>query len=120
MMTNPNTAIAQQWLDAFNAHDLETLLALYAEDAAHYSPKLKLLKPHTEGLIKGRAAMRDWWKDALQRLPSLHYEVARLTADTTRVFMEYTRQVAGEADLSVAEVLEIKDGKIIASRVYHG
>jgi hypothetical protein len=34
--------------------------------------------------------------------------------------MEYMRQVEGEADLLVAEVLEIKDGKIVFSRVYHG
>jgi hypothetical protein len=34
--------------------------------------------------------------------------------------MEYTRQVAGEADMLVAEVLEIKEGRIVFSRVYHG
>jgi hypothetical protein len=34
--------------------------------------------------------------------------------------MEYIRQVPGEADILVAEVLEIKGDKIIASRVYHG
>jgi hypothetical protein len=34
--------------------------------------------------------------------------------------MEYTRQVEGEEDMLVAEVLEIKDGKIVFSRVYHG
>jgi hypothetical protein len=42
------------------------------------------------------------------------------TANENRVFMEYTRQVAGENDLLVAEVLEIKEGKIVFSRVYHG
>jgi hypothetical protein len=34
--------------------------------------------------------------------------------------MEYTRTVNGESDLLVAEVLDIKEDKIIASRVYHG
>jgi hypothetical protein len=34
--------------------------------------------------------------------------------------MEYIRLVTGESDLLVAEVLEIKENKIIASRVYHG
>lgn len=34
--------------------------------------------------------------------------------------MEYTRKVEKEPDMLVAEVLEIKDGLIIASRVYHG
>jgi hypothetical protein len=34
--------------------------------------------------------------------------------------MEYIRTVAGEEEMLVAEVLEIKANKIIASRVYHG
>jgi hypothetical protein len=46
--------------------------------------------------------------------------VTALTADDRQVFMEYIRQVAGEEDLSVGEVLVISDGVIVASRVYHG
>jgi hypothetical protein len=34
--------------------------------------------------------------------------------------MEYTRTVATEPDMQVGEVLEINEGKIINSRVYHG
>ena len=34
--------------------------------------------------------------------------------------MEYIRQVDNEDDMLVAEVLEVKNGKIILSRVYHG
>ena len=111
--------IAHQGLAAFNAHDLEALLALYDEDALHYSPKLKLHMPETEGYIKGKAALRTWWADAFERLPGLRYLLTNLTAGEQSVFMEYTRQLPGEADMLVAEVLEI-DKKIIASRVYHG
>jgi hypothetical protein len=46
--------IAIQWFDAFNHHDLELLLALYDEDAEHYSPKLKVRLPETKGLLKGK------------------------------------------------------------------
>jgi ketosteroid isomerase-like protein len=119
-MKTDTSTIARQWIDAFNDHDLERLLSLYALDAVHFSPKLKLRHPETEGLIKGRAALHAWWQDALQRLPSLHYQLVRLTAADDHVFMEYTRQVTGEEDMAVAEVLEIKDGLIVASRVYHG
>lgn len=118
--TNNNKSIATKWFKAFNEHALEDLLSLYDENARHYSPKLKQRQPETNGLITGKAALRSWWQDAFDRLPSLRYEVVKLTADNEQVFMEYTRHVTGEADLSVGEVLEIKNGSIVFSRVYHG
>ena len=111
--------IAIKWFEAFNHHDLERLLSLYDEEAEHYSPKLKVRQPETNGLIQGKPALRAWWKDAFDRLPTLKYDVVKLTADGEQVFMEYTRFVEGEEPLSVGEVLEIENGKIVASRVYH-
>lgn len=115
-----NIGIAKMWLKCFNEHQLENLLALYDEQAIHFSPKLKLHRPETNGLIKGKASLRDWWKDAFQRLPELHYREVSLTANEYRVFMEYTRIVPGEPEMNVAEVLEIENGLIVRSRVYHG
>lgn len=118
-MSSPLT-IAKLWLNAFNEHNLEVLLDLYADDAQHFSPKLKIRQPETNGLIIGKDAMRTWWQDAFERLPDLVYREEQLTANNNRVFMEYTRIVGGEPNMSVAELLEIKNGKIIFSRVYHG
>ena len=112
--------IAKLWLKAFNEHNLENLLALYDDNAEHFSPKLKIRKPETNGLIKGKAAMRTWWQDAFDRLPSLKYLEISITANDERVFMEYTRIVSGEENMNVAEMLEIKNELIIASHVYHG
>ena len=120
MSATTNRTIANRWFTAFNAHDLEALLSLYAEDAQHFSPKLKARHPETEGLIRGKEALRTWWRDAFDRLPSLRYEVVKLTADEEQVFMEYIRHVQGEEDLRVGEVLEVEGGAIIASRVNHG
>ncbi|BCY27543.1 nuclear transport factor 2 family protein [Flavobacterium okayamense] len=119
-MSNQLQSIAIKWFDAFNSKNLDKLLDLYDDEAQHFSPKLKIRQPETKGLIIGKQSMRTWWQDAFDRLPTLHYKVTSLTANTDRVFMEYIRQVEGEDDMLVAEVLEIKDDKIIFSRVYHG
>ncbi len=119
-MNNDLLHIARQWLSAFNEHNLEKLLALYAQDAVHYSPKLKLRHPETNGLIKGKENLHAWWKDAFDRLPTLQYKATSLTANSERVFMEYVRLVKGEESMLVAEVLEINDNLIVSSRVYHG
>jgi len=115
-----NLEIAKAWLKAFNEHHLENLLALYDENAEHFSPKLKIRRPESQGLITGKVAMHDWWRDAFERLPSLSYKEVTITANDDRVFMEYLRTVDGESNYMVAEVLEIAKGKIIKSRVYHG
>lgn len=114
-----NTSIAHSWFEAFNAHNLEKLLSLYDEEAQHFSPKLKVRHPETKGLITGKNALRIWWQEAFDRLPTLHYKVTSLTSSPERVFMEYVRIVEGEDEMLIAEVLEIKEEKIIASRVYH-
>jgi ketosteroid isomerase-like protein len=120
MTTQQNLSIAHKWFDAFNNHNLEQLLSLYDEDAEHFSPKLKIKKPETNGLVKGKPALSDWWQSAFESIPTLHYRVTSLTADADRVFMEYVRTVENESEMLVAEVLEIKEGKIVFSRVYHG
>ena len=119
MRTEDLNSIATKWFAAFNEHNLENLLALYDDKAEHYSPKLKLRHPETQGLIKGKAALRAWWKDAFDRLPSLQYEVVRLTPHDDRVFMEYIRHVENEEDIYVGEMLEVRDGLIVASAVFH-
>ena len=119
MVTQKNLSIAHAWFEAFNAHNLEKLLSLYDEDAEHFSPKLKLRHPETNGLVIGKNALREWWSDSFNRLPSLKYKVTSLTANSDRVFMEYLRIVDNEESMMVAEVLEIKEGVIVASRVYH-
>jgi hypothetical protein len=120
MTIDANKIIALKWFEAFNSKNLENLLSLYHMKAKHYSPKLKIRKPETEGWINGKQELRLWLKDAFDRLPTLHYQVTCLTADSDKVFMEYIRIVIGEEDILVAEVLEIKDGLIVTSRVYHG
>ena len=81
--------------------------------SAHASPK-------ATSRTRRVRSLRSWWADAFKRLPSLRYKVTKLTADEEQVFMEYIRHVEGEEDLRVGEVLEIRDGLIVASRVYHG
>lgn len=120
MIIDKNKQIARDWIAAFNNKKLDQLLNLYHDNALHYSPKLKARKPETHGLIKGKETLRAWWHEAFERLPQLHYKLIKLTADEEQVFIEYIRQVPGEDDLNVGEVLEIKNGVIIASRVYHG
>jgi ketosteroid isomerase-like protein len=113
--------LAHEWLKAFNAKNLDALLALYADDCEHTSPKIRALHPQTGGKLKGKAALRAWWDDAFKRLPGLTYEATFVTVDAKAAVLEYVRHVPDEPPMFVAEVFELgAKGLISRSRVYHG
>jgi ketosteroid isomerase-like protein len=120
MSAAANEALARAWLDAFNRHDVQALVALYAEDATHTSPKIRVLHPETGGRLVGHEALLRWWTEANRRLPGLSYELLHVTASDERVFLEYLRHAPREPPMPVAEAFDVKDGRITASRVYHG
>lgn len=121
-MPNPilHEGIGREWIEAFNAHDVPRLVALYAPDAVHSSPKLRARSPETEGLVRGTEAIGAWWRDAIARTPSLRYELVSATANHSRVIVEYVRHADGDAPLPVLELFEIREGLIVASKVFHG
>ena len=120
MSTEQNLRIARAWARAFNAHDVDGILALYAEDATHTSPKIRALHPDTGGKLVGKAAIDAWWRAAIGRTPGLRYEETAITANDERVILEYTRVADGEAPMLVAEAFDVKNGLVVASRVFHG
>src|SRR4051812_45713979 len=120
MSVADNERIGRAWMDAFNAHDVDALVALYAEDATHTSPKIRALHPDTGGKLRGREALSAWWRDSNARIPGLRYELTALTANAERVIVEYVRHATGQPPMPVAEAFDIRNGKIVASRVFHG
>lgn len=120
MSASQNAEIGRRWIAAFNAYDVDALVALYAEDATHTSPKIRALHPETGGRLIGRAQLKAWWEDANRRLPNLRYELTTITADDDRVFVEYLRHAPDGPAMPCAEVFEVRGGRIVASRVYHG
>jgi hypothetical protein len=112
--------VVTTWLTAFNDGDADAMVALYAEDAVHTSPKLRSARPETDGRLVGRTAMRRWWLDAFGRPPTISYELVRMITDDHLVVIEYLRHRPGEATIEVAEVFEIQAGLIVRSHVYHG
>jgi ketosteroid isomerase-like protein len=115
-----SVSLAKKWVEAFNTKNLDGLLALYTDDCEHTSPKLRQQNPESQGRVLGKAALYAWWDDAFKRLPGLQYELLSITASADRVFIEYTRHSPAEPPMAIAEVFDIRDGKIRASRVYHG
>jgi hypothetical protein len=68
-------AIAREWVDAFNKHDLERVLSHYSDDIQLVSPfYLQFTAGHTDEL-NGISELRHYFGTALQRYPELRFSL---------------------------------------------
>jgi hypothetical protein len=103
---NSASRFAQQWVDAWNAHDLDAVLAHFADDVVFTSPVAAQVTPESGGMLRGKAALRAYWSAALARIPDLHFEVVGVYAGVEHVVINYRNHVGG----LVGEVLRMRDG----------
>lgn len=68
-------AFALEWVEAWNAHDIERVLSHYAEDVAFHSPFIAIFADEASGHLLGKAALRTYWAAALEKLPDLRFEL---------------------------------------------
>lgn len=66
---------AQDWVEAWNAHDLDRVLAHFTPDAVFVSPKAVAVTGDPSGRVVGAQAMRAYWTEGLRRSPNLRFEL---------------------------------------------
>ena len=66
MPTPDPKSYADQWVRAWNAHDIEAVLDHFADDVVFTSPVAARVVPESEGVVRGKAALRDYWTAALK------------------------------------------------------
>ncbi|KMQ65452.1 CbbQ/NirQ/NorQ/GpvN family protein [Chryseobacterium angstadtii] len=80
---------AEEWMNAWNSHDLEEILSHYAEDIEITTPMIKLAAGGTESTLKGKKAVREYWRKVLDKFPDLHFELIQSTAGVDSVALFY-------------------------------
>lgn len=108
-VTPDAVAFAEQWVDAWNAHDVEAVLQHFDDDVVFTSPVAAKLLPETAGVIHGKPALRDYWTRALQRIANLRFAVEGVYEGVDTVVIAYRNQDGG----LVSEVLRFSDGLVI-------
>ena len=110
------TALGQQWIAAWNSHDLERVLALYAEDSEMTSDKIPLLGLDASGTLHGKQRLREYWGLALQRLPNLHFDLIDVYVSPDSLVVFYIN----ERGQKICEYLRVDaDGKIRQGSANH-
>ena len=68
------TAFADHWIEAWNNHDLDSILSHYTDDFEMSSPVIVESMGELTGKLKGKTSVREYWAKALARYPELHFE----------------------------------------------
>lgn len=68
-------SFAQDWLSAWNSHDLEKILEHYADDFEMTSPLIIERMGVLSGTLKGKDAIGAYWRIGLSSQPPLHFEL---------------------------------------------
>jgi ketosteroid isomerase-like protein len=110
----------EEWIEAWNAFDVERVLALFAEDAVFSSPKAAALTG--SGFVRGKDALRAYWGTAKSRIRSLRFTLDRFALDPVagEIVIVYEAAIDGERKRA-CEFFRMNDaGEIAAGEAMYG
>jgi ketosteroid isomerase-like protein len=88
-MSSSPQDFAREWVEAWNSHDLARILSHYEEDVTLISPRAKLVLGVADGAVRGKAALGDYLRAALVKVPDLKFTLDRVFAGVDSVVIEF-------------------------------
>jgi len=107
--------LADHWVRAWNSHDLDRIMAHYADDVVLISPVAVKLLGEPSGRVTGTAALRAYFERGLAAYPSLKFELVDLMWGVDSVVFYYVNQQGSKT----GEYMEVgasgKISKVVAN-----
>lgn len=112
-------AHAEAWIAAWNAHDVEEVLKPWSEVGIFISPTAGAVTGSAE--VRGKAALRRYWTEALSRVPDLRFELIAAYADTEAqtLVVHYTSFAAGR-EVRAVETMQFDRGEQVRGEAFYG
>lgn len=90
MMTQREAArFAREWIEAWNARDVERVLSHYTDDFEMSSPFIITIGGEASGTLRGKASVGAYWRTALQRHPDLYFELLEVFVGASSLVIFY-------------------------------
>jgi predicted ester cyclase len=84
--------LADHWVAAWNAHDLELIMSHYEDAVELTSPVAAQLLGTTDGRLIGKGSLRAYFQRGLEAYPELHFQLADVLCGINSVVLYYTNQ----------------------------
>jgi hypothetical protein len=96
-------ALADHWIAAWNAHDLDAILSHYDDAIELTSPAAAQLLNTPDGKVTGKANLRAYFQRGLATYPDLHFDLKDILCGLNSVVLYYTNQKGSHT----AEYMEV-------------
>ena len=80
---------AEEWVEAWNSHDLERIFAHYTDDFTMYSPMIRELGFSSSGALQGKEAIRPYWTRGLAAQPPIRFELLDVYVGADSIAIHY-------------------------------
>ncbi len=107
--------LAQDWVAAWNAHDLDLIMTHYEDSVELTSPVAAQLLGAPGGKVSGKANLRAYFKRGLEAYPELHFHLEDVLWGMNSVVLYYTNQKGTQ----VGELMELSAAGKVARVVAH-
>ena len=109
-------AAVERLLAAINAHDLEAMVACFADDYVNEWPA------HPQRGFQGRAQVRQNWSQIFAGVPNLQARLPRMVVDGDTVWTEWdiagTRRDGGPFLMRGVSIFGVREGRLAWVRFY--
>ncbi|MBI4832141.1 MAG: nuclear transport factor 2 family protein [Candidatus Lindowbacteria bacterium] len=103
---------AHEWIEAWNSHDLEKILAHYSDDFEMTSPFIVTIMNDPAGTIKGKLNVKAYWEKALSHAPDLRFEPIETLWSVNTVTIYYKSSRLGQSRLAAEVFFFDAEGKV--------
>jgi hypothetical protein len=79
----------QDWIAAWNSHDLDAILSHYHDDFEMSSPFIEVFDPDSKGTLKGKEAVGKYWSVALEKFNDLHFVLDGIFIGANSIAVSY-------------------------------
>lgn len=107
--------LANHWVAAWNAHDLDQIMNHYENEVVLTSPVAARLLELADGRVIGKANLRAYFERGLRAFPDLIFHLEDVLWGLNSVVLYYTNQ----RGTRTAEVMELGDGGKVARVIAH-
>jgi hypothetical protein len=81
--------LAREWIEAWNAHDLDAIMALYSPRIVFQTPTVIATLGIPDGRVEGVAALREHFGRGLARLADLRFDLDRIYVGVRSLAITY-------------------------------